>query len=65
MRAQITLRGGAQIEVDITDLTTNRSPVSGGLTSLEWTTPDEWARKLHTVAVEEIVAIVVIQDGAA
>lgn len=65
MRAQITLRSGAQIEVDVTELTTGRSPVSNGLNSLKWTTPEQWARKLHTIEMGEIAAIVMLQDGAA
>lgn len=65
MKAQVTLRSGAQIEFDVTDLTTRRSPVTGGLIGLDWTSPDGWMRKLHTIAVEEIAAIVMIQDGAA
>lgn len=62
MIAQITLRSGAQIEVDVEDLTTGRSPITKELTSLQCTTPEGWTRKLHTIAVGEIAAIVMIQD---
>ena len=61
MRAQVTFKGGAQIQVDVTEFSTTRDPVTGGLTKLNWTTPDGWAAKLHCLDVTEVVAIVAIQ----
>lgn len=62
MRAQITLKSGAQIEVDVTELSTTRDKYSAELTHMEWATPDGWRRKLHTIAIDEIVAIVLIEE---
>lgn len=65
MRAQITLRSGVQIEVDVTELTTGRHRFTRDLVSLDWTTPQGWTRKLHTIELSEIAAIVMIQERGA
>lgn len=57
MKMVITFKGGAQVRVDATDFTSGRNPVTDQLTSLKWTTPDGWTAKLHTIEVDEIVAI--------
>ncbi|WP_020525860.1 hypothetical protein [Catelliglobosispora koreensis] len=64
MKAQITLRSGAQIEAEVEDLTTTRNRLTNELTGLEWTSVDCWQRKLHTIEVSEIVAIVLIREPA-
>lgn len=58
---QLTLRNGAQIEVDVEDFETSKLPIDGRLTRLSWTAPSDWTRKLHYVDIEEVVAIVAIQ----
>lgn len=55
---QITFKSGTQVEVDATEFTTTRSPITGELTKINWTTPDGWTTKLHTVDVGEVAAIV-------
>jgi len=62
MRVQITLKNGVQIEVDVDKLSTARNQSTNELTRLNWVTPEGWKRKLHTINLEEIVAIVVIED---
>lgn len=62
MKAQITFKSGAQITVDIDAIETSRHRVTGKLTEMQWVTPDGWTAKLHTVDIEEIVAIVALKD---
>lgn len=63
MRAQITFKSGAQIEADIEDLTTSRHALTKELVKIVWDTPEDWTRKLHTVDVDEIVAIVLTRTS--
>ena len=62
MRAQITLRSGAQIEVDVVNLETTKNPGTQKITGMKWETPPNSTAKLHTVNLDEIVAIVVLQN---
>lgn len=62
MWIQITLKNGIQVEAEVEDFTTFKDPVTGELVKLEWVTPANWARKLHTVRVNEVVAAVAIKD---
>jgi hypothetical protein len=62
MRVQITLRNGIQLDVEMVDLTTTRSPIENRLTGMKWTNSDVWTRQLHTIELGEIVAIVVTRD---
>lgn len=61
MRAQITFKSGAQIEVDVDDIATYRNNVTKALTKLEWETPEDYTAKLHTCDIDEIVAIVTMR----
>lgn len=59
MRIQITFRGGAQIEVDLTDETGfDFGQVTGRLTGFSWHTPEDWAYKLFQIDISEVVAMV-------
>lgn len=59
MKALIIFKSGAQISVDMDQITTTRDRLNPGhITQLEWVTPNDWTSKLHTVQVSEIVAIV-------
>ena len=62
MRAQITLKSGAQIEFDVEDLTSGRTPLTGALVKLQWVTPADWSRKLHFIEMDQVAAIVMLQD---
>lgn len=63
MRMQITFRSGAQVTVGVSKFKTGRSPVTGRLASLDWSTPgdtDTWLHGLYDL--DEVVAIVGIDD---
>lgn len=62
MRAQITLKSGAQIEVEVEALDSERNRLTNELTRLGWTTPAEWTRKLHSITLSEIAAIVMLRE---
>lgn len=63
MKAQITLKSGAQITFDTDNLTTGRDRVHGNLCSLKWETPDNWTEKLFMIELDEIAAIVLLDGG--
>ena len=65
MRIQVTFKGGAQIEADVEEFETAPSALDGALNRINWTTPGNWTRKLHTIELSEVAAIVAIEDGAA
>lgn len=54
---QITLRNGAVVEADVTDWKWKK----GAVTSLDWDTPETAKRRLITVDISEIVAIVEVR----
>jgi hypothetical protein len=60
-RVQITLKSGAQIEFDCDELTTGRNQLTNHLSSMNWSTPADWSKKLHLIELEEIAAIVVLR----
>jgi hypothetical protein len=59
---QLTFRSGAQILVDVDEFTTGTSKVNGALRSLRWRTPADWTRKLDTVNLGEVVAVVAVRE---
>lgn len=62
MKAEITFKSGAQILVDVTEFSTEKHRATREITAMSWTTPESWTRKLHTLALSEIVAIVAVAD---
>lgn len=63
MRMQITFKSGAQIVVDVDKFTTKESTVTGDLTGLHWTTPDDAKARLSFIAdPTRIEAIVRLDD---
>lgn len=62
MKMQITFKSGAQIVADAGELTTGRDPLTGELTRMNWTTPDSWTAKLHTISLAEVAAVVMLRD---
>jgi hypothetical protein len=60
MKVQIVFKSGAQIEADVDEISTFRNQLTNEITKLKWTTPDGWKRKLHTIQLSEIAAIVII-----
>jgi hypothetical protein len=62
MKIQVTFKSGAQIEFEVDEFSTGRDHLTRDLISVNWKTPDNWTRRLHTIEVEEIVAIVAIRD---
>jgi hypothetical protein len=63
MRVQITLKNGVQIEADVDEFSTFRNQLTNEITKLNWSTPEGWKRKLHTINLEEIVAIVLFDPN--
>lgn len=57
---EVHLKSGGTFTVDATDLSITRNRVTGVLTEIEWTTPEDFKRKLVTLRVEDIAALVVI-----
>lgn len=65
MKMQMFLRsGGVVTVVDVTEFETTRSKITGEFTHLNWTTPDGWTSKLHSVRLEEVIAFVALADGS-
>lgn len=64
MRMQITLKSGTQVTVDVEDFNIGRSNLDGDLVELKWTTPPERIAKLCYVRLDEIAAIVRLEDPA-
>lgn len=63
MRAQITFKSGAQIEIDTDKVATKRNPLSGDITEFSWETPDTYTAKLFGLPhPENIEAIVILVD---
>lgn len=62
MKMEITFRNGVQILVDVTGFETKKSLIDGKITELNWTTPDEWTRKLHKLDLDEILCIVAVEE---
>lgn len=60
-RAQVTLKSGAQIEFDIGDLEVGRNGVTSEIQRLNWDTPEGWSRKLLSIELEDIAAIVIVR----
>ncbi len=56
---EIHLRSGQSFQVDVEDITTR----SHGVRELAWTTPDDWARRLHHVDMDQVAAIIAVRDG--
>lgn len=61
-RMQIALKGGAVIEADVIEVETARSRVTGELTRIRWEHTPNARRRLHTVEVFEIAAVVLVDD---
>jgi hypothetical protein len=61
MRMQITFKSGAQIEVDAGEWTTARNQFTNELTRMDWTTPDAWTAKLHTIDLSQVAAVVALR----
>lgn len=69
MKAQITLKSGAQVVVDINPdadvpLRTTRDRFTGNLTEMIWATPATWSAGLHTIDLGEVAAVVILRDPA-
>lgn len=63
IRLQLTLRSGAQIEVEVGDWSVTKSLGGKGcLSNLKWETPQDATRRLVSVELEEVVAVVEIRD---
>lgn len=62
MKAQITLRSGIQLVVDVEELTTERRALTKDLAKMNWVTPAGWLAKLHTIELEQILAIVLLRN---
>ena len=62
MKALIVFKSGAQVEFDVTELSTGRHPLTNELNHLRWVTPDNYGRMLQTVTLSEIAAVVIIAD---
>ncbi len=63
MKMQITMKSGAQIIVDIKDLSIRKNGL-GDLTRLEWTTPAEFSAKLVHLQLDQVAAVVRLADAA-
>ena len=63
MKLQIHLDTGALIEVDADSFATQKDRATQHINHLEWTTPDGWLSKLHSVDLDRIVAIVAVRDA--
>lgn len=59
-RCEITLRSGATVVFDATEVTWARTPGLGH--SLKWTTPDVATRALMHVDIGEIAAVLFLED---
>lgn len=57
MRMVITLKSGAQVSADVTELTVGRSKLTGERERLAWTSSSDRTSKLQYVRLEEIAAI--------
>lgn len=62
MKLEITFKSGAQVMVDCTEFSTEKSVVTGEIQALNWTTPANWSRKLHSVKLDEVVCLVAVED---
>lgn len=62
MKAQITLKSGAAITVDVTRISVKRSPVDDSLVGIEWDTPDDRTAGLLYIDIEQIAAIVILRE---
>lgn len=59
MKIQITFRSGAQVEVDVDEVTTRVSPITGQLLDLKWIPADRpGAALLYLAGLGDIVAVV-------
>lgn len=61
MQAQITLKSGSQITVDIDKIGAGRRNITKELAELSWETPEDWTSKLFHLDIDEIAAIVVLR----
>ena len=57
---EIHLKSGSVLTVDATDVSTKRITATGELTQMNWVTPEGAKRKLHSIGLEDIAAVVVI-----
>lgn len=58
MKLEITFKSGVQVSVDVSKFTTKRAGTE--LTEMEWTTPQRWSRKLHSIDLTQVVCIVAV-----
>ncbi len=63
MKAQITMRSGAQVVVDVDMIKTSSDSIEGGLRLLQWETPTDWTAKLLKVDLAEVVAVVCLRES--
>lgn len=62
MTFEIHLKGGSVVTFNATEITTKRDGL-GNLTSFSWTTPPgKNVRKLHSVELDQVAAIVKVKD---
>lgn len=57
---QITLRSGAVVKADVTEVTTKHDPVTGRLVEITWDKPGR--HRLMHVNVDQVDAIVFVAD---
>lgn len=62
MKLEITFKSGAQVTVDVSEFTSKRSLVGGELTEIEWTTPQDWKRKLNSINLSEVACLVAVDS---
>lgn len=70
MRIQITLRSGAQIEVDVSRYKVEverdrRARVPDRISGISWRTPREWRAALEFIDAAEIAAVVALSPETA
>ena len=63
MKLEITFKSGAQVTVDVSEFKTHKSVIDGEFKQLDWTTPRNWKRKLHTIDLKEIACLVAVEDA--
>lgn len=64
MKAQITLKSGAQIDADVNDISAQEQPISGRFVGLVWSHPDQTpARRLIYLDAGEVAAVVTFHEA--
>lgn len=65
MQMELILNSGAKVTVDVDDMTLERNNFSKELTKLKWTNPEKAERALMYVRLEDVSAIVLIDEKEA